>query len=417
MFESESILLQRFTRTGDSEAFSELVRRHAGLVYGACLRVLADKDRASDVAQDTFFQLLRSAHSVTGPLPNWLHRVATRKAIDLIRRDSSRRQRETQYAANIPHEVTKWQDLSPYVDEVLSELDDETRQVLIQHFFEGRTTKDIAATQGFSQPTVSRRIESGVTRLREKLHKRGIIITVGALVTLLVENAVQAAPAAVLQELGKMALVGTQVAVASGAATAASATGAGTKAAAGGVLAGVKAKIVTAVAVTAIGVGSVVTYQQITGPPAKSDETVTEEVTQFYPGSPSDRVRSSRSAQSRRPIAQQPDELTMAPSEPLDYRDTTDSDFGDSDMAADFFPEKPDNSGYEGDNAGVDAGYGAVGGMAMGGMAGGKSSSEGDESPPAGYGGYGGGGGFFAARVRIEGPNEPNDSNKDSDER
>jgi RNA polymerase sigma factor (sigma-70 family) len=411
MFENESILLQRFTRTGDSEAFSELVRRHAGLVYGACLRVLADKDRASDVAQDTFFQLLRSAHSVTGSLPNWLHRVATRKAIDLIRRDSSRRQRETQYAAHIPREVTKWQDLSPYVDEVLNELDDETRRVLIQHFFEGRTTKDIAAGQGFSQPTVSRRIESGVTRLREKLHKRGIIITVGALVTLLVENAVQAAPAVVLKELGKMALVGTQAAVASGAGTAASASGAGAKAA-GGVLAGVKAKIVTAVAVTALGVGSVITYQQITSPPKQTDKPVAEEVSPFYSGKSPKTVRSSRSAQSRRLDVEQPEELTMAPSEPLDYKDTTDSAFGDSDMAANVFPVESDNSGSEGDNAGVDAGYGAVGGMAMGGMAGGESSSEGDEGPPAGYGG-----GFFAARVRIEGPNEPNDSNKDSDER
>ena len=45
MSESETILLRRFAATGDPEAFSEIVRRHAGLVYGACLRVLADKDR------------------------------------------------------------------------------------------------------------------------------------------------------------------------------------------------------------------------------------------------------------------------------------------------------------------------------------------------------------------------------------
>ena len=47
MLESENILLQRFSQTGDAEAFSEIVRRHAGLVYGACLRVLEDKNRAA----------------------------------------------------------------------------------------------------------------------------------------------------------------------------------------------------------------------------------------------------------------------------------------------------------------------------------------------------------------------------------
>ncbi len=412
MFESESVLLQRFARTGDSEAFSELVRRYAGLVYGACLRVLADKDRAADAVQDTFFQLLRNAEDITGPLPNWLHRVATRKAIDVLRRDSSRKQREVQYAANKPLEVMKWQDLSPYVDEMLEELDDDTRQVLIHHYFEGKTTTDIASRQGLSQPTVSRKIESGVERLREKLRRRGIIIGAATLVSLLGENAVQAAPALVLKELGKMALVGGQAAIASGAGSTVSAAGAGGKAVVGGVLTGIKAKLITAAAVTAIGVGSVVTYQQITEPSRPIDEPAAEEVTQIYSRGPSDRTQSSRSVQSRRPIAQQPDELTMAPSEPLDYKDTTDSDFGDSDMAANVFPEKLDNSGSD-DNAGADAGY-AGAGMAMGGMAGGESSSEGDEGPPAGYGGYGGGGGFFAVGVRVEGPNEPNDSNEES---
>jgi hypothetical protein len=180
------------------------------------------------------------------------------------------------------------------------------------------------------------------------------------------------------------------------------------------VLTGIKAKLITAAAVTAIGVGSVVTYQQITEPSRPIDEPAAEEVTQIYSRGPSDRTQSSRSVQSRRPIAQQPDELTMAPSEPLDYKDTTDSDFGDSDMAANVFPVESDNSGSEGDNAGVGTGYGAVAGMGMGGMAGGESSSEGDEGPPAGYGGYGGGGGFFAVGVRVEGPNEPNDSNEES---
>jgi DNA-directed RNA polymerase specialized sigma24 family protein len=79
MLENEVILLHRFAKTGDAEAFSEVVRRHAGLVYGACLRILADRDRAADVVQETFFQLLRNAGNITGSVPAWLHRVATRK--------------------------------------------------------------------------------------------------------------------------------------------------------------------------------------------------------------------------------------------------------------------------------------------------------------------------------------------------
>lgn len=399
MSESESTLLQRFARTGDPEVFSELVQRHAGLVYGACLRILADKDRAADAVQDTFFQLLRNARNITGSLPNWLHRVATRKAIDVLRRDSSRRHREAQYAANKPREVTKWQDLSLYIDEVLEELDDQTREIIVQHFFEGKTTTDIAGRQGTSQPTVSRRIESGVAQLRGKLRNRGIIVTVAALATLLVENAAQAAPAAVLKELGKMALVGTQVATASGA---------GAKVA-GGVLVGVKAKIITAAAVTAIGVGTVITYQQVTSPPKQTDEMIAEETSPFYSGRPSRTAQSRRSAQKGRRTVEQPEELTAIPSEPRDYQDITDSELFEL-MAGNIVPQRPGENEPTDGYAGGYGGY-EVNGRAAGG--GGIDSPVGDEGPPMGYGGYYGGGGYGGSYGGD--PNSP-DSNSPSDQ-
>ena len=413
MLESEHILLQRFAKTGDPEVFSELVQRHAGLVYGACLRILADKDRAADAVQDTFFHLLRSTHGITGSLPNWLHRVATRKAIDVLRRDSSRKQREAQYTANRPREVTKWQDLSPYIDEVLEELDDGTRDILVQHFFEGQTATDIASKHGISQPTVSRMIESGVARLRDKLRSRGIIVAVAALMPLLVENAAQAVPAVVLKELGKMALVGTTAASASGAGAAASASGAGAKTVTGGVLAGVKAKIITAAAVTALGVGSVVTYQQVNKQSQQADRPVAQEITRPRLKGARSTPRSSRPARDIRAVVPQQQELTDAP-EPRGYQDTADSDLVEA-MAGDIVPQEPGEGEPAGDNV---AGYGGYGGYAMGGMtAGGESgdSPEADEGPPMVYGGYGGGyyGGGYGGRA--EDPNTP-DSNSPSDE-
>ena len=67
MLENEVTLLRRFARTGDAEAFSEVVRRHAGLVYGACLRILADRDRAADAVQGTFYTSPVVGIKVTNP--------------------------------------------------------------------------------------------------------------------------------------------------------------------------------------------------------------------------------------------------------------------------------------------------------------------------------------------------------------
>ena len=101
MLENEVILLHRFAKTGDARAFSEVVRWHAGLVYGACLRILADRDRAADAVQDTFFQLLRNAGNIAGSVSARLHRVATRRAIDVVRRDSSIRRRSACWLGNV----------------------------------------------------------------------------------------------------------------------------------------------------------------------------------------------------------------------------------------------------------------------------------------------------------------------------
>ena len=65
MVRDEAILLQRFVASGDAGAFSEIVRRYASLVYSACLRILGDKETAADATQETFFQFLKNANTIT----------------------------------------------------------------------------------------------------------------------------------------------------------------------------------------------------------------------------------------------------------------------------------------------------------------------------------------------------------------
>ncbi len=254
MAETEVVLLRRFAGSHDAAAFAEITRRHAGLVYGAAWRILADMDRAADVAQETFLQLSRDAGTITGSLPGWLHRVATHKAIDVRRRDATRRHREAEYVESQQRETRDWKDISPYVDEGLRGLDPELRETLIAHFLDGQTTRRIAEAQGVSQATVSRRIDAGVNQLRAVLRRRGIIVAGGSLTVLLGQNSAQAAPEAVMAELGKMALAGGGSAAATGGA---SSTLSG---AAGAIAAAVEANVVVVAAVAVIGVSSVVTY-------------------------------------------------------------------------------------------------------------------------------------------------------------
>ncbi len=265
---SESALLHRLSANGDHEAFAEIVRRHAGMVYAVCARMLRDKADAADVTQETFFHLLRQAREVSGSLAGWLHTVATRKSVDLIRKAGTRRRTEQAYAAAQAYKPeATWQQISGHVDQALQELDDELRAVLVEHFFEGRTTSEIADDHNLSQSTVSRRINHALGLLLTSLKKCGLLGATAALGTLLAESTSQAVPVGVVRELSKMALVGS---------TAAAGAGAGSQAAAG-ILGGLGAKVAVAVVVGAVGVGSVVTYNRISAPADAGRPVVTEE--------------------------------------------------------------------------------------------------------------------------------------------
>jgi RNA polymerase sigma factor (sigma-70 family) len=190
---------------GDSAAFSRVLYEQTPMVYATCWRILHDESRAADVVQETFYELFKNAHRITGCLGAWLHRVATRRAIDVIRQDSSRRRREETYSREGAAGDSTWAEVQRLVDEALETLPDEQRELLTLHFLERKTCIQIAAAKGISQPTISRRISEALEALRISLRQQGVTMAVVPLQTLLIHS-VAAVPELLQRQLGKMAL-------------------------------------------------------------------------------------------------------------------------------------------------------------------------------------------------------------------
>ncbi len=228
----DGLLLRKYAEGRDAEAFAELVRRYAGMVYGTCLRITRNAHDAEDAAQESFLELARRAGSVQQAGP-WLHGVAANKARNAVR-DAATRNRHEEKAMPEPHEEPTWEDLCPQVDQAIEELPGELRDAVVQHFLRGQTQAQVAEALGVNQSTVSRRLEQAIGQLRDRLRKAGVAVSVAALGALLTQNASAAAPATLTAALGKIALAG--VGKAGGAAAAASAT-AGVLGTAGGNLA------------------------------------------------------------------------------------------------------------------------------------------------------------------------------------
>ncbi|MEX0887022.1 MAG: sigma-70 family RNA polymerase sigma factor [Phycisphaeraceae bacterium] len=206
---TDQSLLIAFRRTGDHEIFAEIVRRYADAVYATCRRVLRDAASAEDAAQDTFFRLLQQRAAVERSLGGWLHRTATRLAIDAARSRERRRRRELSHArqrADAGPAETAWHEASAQLDAALAGLPDDAQWLLIQHFIRQRSLREIARENGSSPATLSRHLRAAIDRLRAELQRRGVTTTAAALLATFGSDAAVAAPAPLLAELGKMTL-------------------------------------------------------------------------------------------------------------------------------------------------------------------------------------------------------------------
>jgi RNA polymerase sigma-70 factor (ECF subfamily) len=74
---------------GDAAAFGMLVRAQQRAVYSLALRMLSDRQKAEDLAQEVFLQLHRSLASVESGahLQFWLRKVTVNRSIDRLRRE------------------------------------------------------------------------------------------------------------------------------------------------------------------------------------------------------------------------------------------------------------------------------------------------------------------------------------------
>ena len=198
---SDQQLLRDYADHRSEAAFSELVRRHIGLVYSAAFRMTGEAHSAQDVTQAVFVALAQNTprlacHPV---LSGWLHTTARNLAAKNIR-DSVRRQHREQEAAAMNEPPSSapevsWNEIAPQLDIALGELSEADRDAVLLRYFERKSTVEIAKVLGVSDDTAQKRVSRAVEKLREYFTGRKITISASGLAALIAANAVQAAPA------------------------------------------------------------------------------------------------------------------------------------------------------------------------------------------------------------------------------
>jgi RNA polymerase sigma-70 factor, ECF subfamily len=183
LIQSEVKLVAR-ARRGNHDAFTELVNRHSGKIYGVSLRMLKNREDAEDNVQNV---LVKAYHNIgrfegQSQFSTWLFRITINEALMKLRRHKPERsmtQSESTGEAvtygNYPEIVDHRQNHErEYMNRELASkalqcLNPSLRNTFVLQKAEGWTNRELARALGITVETVKSRVFRARTRSRRRL--------------------------------------------------------------------------------------------------------------------------------------------------------------------------------------------------------------------------------------------------------
>jgi len=177
------ILLER-ARDGDLESFNDLVRLYQDQLFALVVRMVPDRDQASDAVQEAFFSAYRNLKSFRGgSVRSWLSRICINAAMDAQR---ARKRRPVQPYPEFeddswqpragdetdPQRIVMAGERTRALREALARITPDQRAAIVLFDVEGYDYAEIAEMTSVSLGTVKSRIHRGRLALRQVLEGR-----------------------------------------------------------------------------------------------------------------------------------------------------------------------------------------------------------------------------------------------------
>lgn len=161
------------SRAGDLTAFEQLYRKHVPRVFGLCLRMVADRARAEDLAQEAFVRAWRKLASFRGhsAFGTWLYRLTVNVVLSELRLDERREQplEPASLDSLAGGQSLPVQDID--LERAIASLPRQARLVFVLHDVEGYRHREIAAMTGLAEGTSKAHLHRARKLLREALRR------------------------------------------------------------------------------------------------------------------------------------------------------------------------------------------------------------------------------------------------------
>ncbi len=187
---SDALLVSAYIN-GDESALGELVTRHKQRIYSFIYSKVYNRDVAEDVFQDTFIKVIktlkRGKYNEEGKFLPWVMRIAHNLVIDHFRKNNRMPKFENNDdfnifsvlhdgSLNVEGKMIKSQ-VENDVKNLIHELPDDQREVLIMRIYKDMSFKEISEQTGVSINTALGRMRYALINLRKVIDKHNIVLT------------------------------------------------------------------------------------------------------------------------------------------------------------------------------------------------------------------------------------------------
>ncbi len=174
-------------KSGDRQAFAELVEKSSAQIYRVALQILANEQDAEDVLQEAYIKALRALPEFEGrsSVFTWLHRIAVNEALMLIRKrkpqtlsveddtpfdheDESEGMQIVDFCC-LPEGELLSNEARTFLDEAIRKLPEKLRTVFILRDLEGLSIQEASESLKISEENVKIRLLRARLRLRQEL--------------------------------------------------------------------------------------------------------------------------------------------------------------------------------------------------------------------------------------------------------
>ena len=204
-------LLAEFLQRGSETAFTELVSRHAGLVFSTAFRFCGNSHHAEEITQAVFIILARKAGTLSSRVvvSGWLYQTARLTAANFVKGEIRRQRREQEVVmqSNRPEsDSVAWEKIAPLLDEAMGALGETDRNAVLLRYFENRTSPEIGAALRMNEETARKRVNRALEKLRQFFAKRGLTVSGAALSGAISTHSIQPVSAVLVKNLSAVAL-------------------------------------------------------------------------------------------------------------------------------------------------------------------------------------------------------------------